>query len=227
VLGAVSSTFGNLAAYAQSNIKRLLAYSTIAHAGYMLMAVSALIVVRSAPNSEWSAGVSRYAIEGLLYYLSVYFFMNLGAFAMVALIRNQILSEEIDDYKGLGFQSPLLAVCMAVCMFSLVGLPPLGGFFAKLVIFASVYEAAKVSPFMFALLVIGLVNTVFSLFYYVRVLKTMVLDTRPAGARRLELPFNSVPGFYVALISFVVVYLGVHIDLLSRTTRNVATTFFP
>lgn len=227
VLGAISSTFGNLAAYAQTNMKRLLAYSTIAHAGYMLMAVSALIVVQTSPDRSWAAGVSKHAVEGLLYYLSVYFFMNLGAFAMVALIRNQIFSEEIDDYKGLGFQSPLLAVCMAVCMFSLVGLPPLGGFFAKLVIFASVYEASAVSPFMFALLVIGLVNTVFSLFYYVKVLKTMVLDTRPAGARRVELPFNSASGFYVALISFVVVVLGVHIDLLSRTARNVATTFFP
>jgi len=228
VLGAVSSTFGNLAAYAQTNMKRLLAYSTIAHAGYMLMAVSAIIVMQTSTDDPvWSSSVSNRAVEGLLYYLSVYFFMNLGAFAMVALIRNQIFSEEIEDYKGLGFQSPMLAVCMSICMFSLVGMPPLGGFFAKLAIFAAVYESSKVSPFMFVLLIIGLLNTVFSLFYYVKVLKTMILDGRPAGARRFELPFYSVPGFYVALISFVVVYLGIHIDLLSRTAHNVATTFFP
>lgn len=228
VLGVASSTFGNLAAYAQTNMKRLLAYSTIAHAGYMLMAVSALIVLQSSrvPGLA-TAEASRIAVEGLLYYLSVYFFMNLGAFAMVALIRNQIFSEEIDDYKGLGYQSPLLATCMAICMFSLVGLPPLGGFFAKLAIFASVYQASKVSPFLFVLLVLGLLNTVFSLFYYVRVLKTMIIDTRPAGAPKVELPFNSVPGFYVALVSFPVVFLGINIDWLSRAARNVATTFFP
>jgi NADH-quinone oxidoreductase subunit N len=227
VLGAVSSTFGNLAAYAQTNMKRLLAYSTIAHAGYMLMAVSAMIVMQSSSEgAEWIADRSGRAIEGLLYYLSVYLFMNLGAFAIVALIRNQIFSEEIDDYKGLGYQTPVLASCMAVCLFSLVGLPPLGGFFAKLVIFASVYEAGKVSPIMYGLLVIGLLNTVFSLFYYVRVLKAMFFDARPAGALKVELPFNSVGGLYVSLISFVIFYLGVNIDLLSQTARRVASTFF-
>lgn len=228
VLGAVSSTFGNLAAYAQTNMKRLLAYSTIAHAGYMLMAISAVIVLQTSGESPaWIAERSSKAIEGLLYYLCVYLFMNLGAFAMVALIRNQIFSEEIEDYKGLGYQAPALATCMAICMFSLVGLPPLGGFFPKLVIFASVYEASKVSPFMFVLLVIGLLNTVFSLFYYVKVLKTMVIDTRPAGALRVELPFNSVPGFYLALVSFPVVFLGVNIDWLSQAAHRVAMTFFP
>ncbi len=228
VIAAVTSTFGNLAAYAQTNMKRLLAYSTIAHAGYMLMAVSAMIVLNASTSlpSEDIAASSSKALEGLLYYLSVYFFMNLGAFAMIALIRNQIFSEEIDDYRGLGYQSPLLATCMAICMFSLVGLPPLGGFFAKLVIFASVYDAGKVSPLMFVLLVIGLANTVFSLFYYVRVLKTMLIDTRPAGARKLELSINSVPGIYVLLVSFPVVFLGINIDWLSRAARNVATSFF-
>lgn len=236
VLGALSSSFGNLAAYAQSNMKRMLAYSTIAHAGYMLMAIAALIVLRSSAEAvKTSANQADYqhyltaassALEGLLYYLCVYLFMNLGAFAIVALIRNQIFSEEIDDYKGLGYQAPVLAACMAICMFSLVGLPPLGGFFAKLVIFASVYEASKVSPFMFVLLVIGLGNTVFSLFYYVRVLKTMLIDTRPAGAMRVEMPFNSVPGFYVSLVSFPVVFLGINIDWLSRAARSVAMTFF-
>jgi NADH-quinone oxidoreductase subunit N len=108
------------------------------------MAVSALIVLRTSPDAiKATASPEAYALyarasvdamEGLLYYLCVYLFMNLGAFAIVALIRNQIFSEEIDDYKGLGFQSPALAACMAVCMFSLVGLPPLGGFFAKLAI---------------------------------------------------------------------------------------------
>ncbi len=228
VVAVITTTFGNLAAYAQTNIKRMLAYSTIAHAGYMLMAVSALVVLQgSSQGQAWITDQSSRAVEGLLYYLSVYFFMNLGAFAIVALIRNQIFSEEIEDYQGLGYQSPLLATCMAICMFSLVGMPPLGGFFAKLAIFASVYQAGTVSPVMWVLLVLGLLNTVFSLYYYVRVLKTMTLNTRPAGARKLELPFGSVPGFYVAVVSFPVVFLGININWLSQAARSVALTLFP
>lgn len=228
VVAVVSSTFGNLAAYAQTNMKRMLAYSTIAHAGYMLMAVSAMIVLQSSTTvpADQIVKASNEAMEGLLYYLCVYFFMNLGAFAMVALIRNQILSEEIEDYRGLGYQSPLLVSCMAVCLFSLVGMPPLGGFFAKLAIFASVYEAGKVSPLMYVLLVLGLANTVLSLFYYARVLKTMVFLTRPAGARKVEMSINSVSGMYVLLVSFPVVLLGINIDFLSRAARSVASTFF-
>ena len=132
-LAVITATFGNMAAYSQTNAKRLLAYSTIAHAGYMLMAISALLVLRSTMGSDHAASSDQMirAIEGLLYYLAVYLFMNLGAFAIVALIRNQTFSEEIDDYKGLIHQSPLLAICMAICLFSLVGLTPLGGFYGK------------------------------------------------------------------------------------------------
>ncbi len=133
MVAALTATFGNLAAYSQRNVKRLLAYSTIAHAGYMLMAVSAMMVIANGPkvpNVDVSFNVTR-AIEGLLYYLVVYLFMNLGAFAVVALIRNEIFSEEIDDYNGLAQQAPRYCLCMAVCLFSLIGLPPFGGFFAK------------------------------------------------------------------------------------------------
>ncbi|MCA9116140.1 MAG: NADH-quinone oxidoreductase subunit N [Planctomycetaceae bacterium] len=229
VAAAVTATFGNLAAYSQKNMKRLLAYSTIAHAGYMLMAVSALVIIRGANPSGvpglTSAGLdaeARRCLEALLYYLAVYLFMNLGAFAIVALIRNQIFSEEIEDYRGLAGEAPVLCVCMLICLFSLVGLPPLGGFWAKLEIFASLFQAGRVHWFMWVVLGIAAVNTVFSLFYYMRVLKSMFLTERPVGARSALVPFRSAPGLYVVMVSVPVLLLGVLAGPLSQTANNVA-----
>ncbi len=231
VIAALSATFGNLAAYSQTNMKRLLAYSTIAHAGYMLMGVSALIVLQASglgePGVEGLSLRSSKAVEGLLYYLVVYLFMNLGAFAITALIRNEIFSEEIDDYRGLGFQAPVLAVGMATCLFSLVGLPPLGGFVGKLFVFASVYDAGAVHWGMFAILAVGGLNTVLSLFYYIRVLKTMYLNERPAGARPVRVPAFSSTGLYVILVTLPILVLGIHVQLVSDAARQAAAVLFP
>lgn len=209
-VGIVTATYGNLTAYAQTNIKRLLAYSTIAHAGYMVMAVSALMVILNAPESGGEvnrvadAGI---AIQGLLYYLAVYMFMNLGAFAVVALIRNQTFSEEIDDYSGIVRQAPALAICMLVCMFSLIGIPPMGGFFAKFMIFGAVYKAYHVHWFMMVVLVAAGLNTVVSLFYYIRVLKVMFIRERPADAPPVKIAGQ--PNAYVIALAAFVLLLGV------------------
>jgi NADH-quinone oxidoreductase subunit N len=231
IMAAVTATYGNLAAYAQKNMKRLLAYSTIAHAGYMLMAVAAMMVVLNAPGGEAATPAFRIerattCIQGLLYYLAVYFFMNLGAFAIVAIIRNQTYSEEIADYAGLIRQSPVLAVGMLVCLFSLIGMPPFGGFAGKFMVFASVVEAAKMNPIMWAVLAAGLVNTVFSLFYYVQVLRVMFIAPLPEGARRVNVPLVSDAGWYVLLVSFPVFGLGVFVNWLSSTTQDVARWLF-
>jgi len=227
VIAAISATFGNLAAYSQKNIKRLLAYSTIAHAGYMLMAVAAMMVIVNAPAGTVDvAEQGPRCIEGLLYYLSVYLFMNLGAFAIVALIRNQIFSEEIDDYNGLAKETPLLCVCMGVCLLSLVGMPPLGGFVGKFMIFASLFEAGKVHPSMWVILAIGGLNTVFSLFYYLRIINAMFLKPRPAGSRPVNIPMNPV-GLYVLMITLPVFGLGIFVDNLSRRANEVASILFP
>ena len=227
VVAAVTCTFGNLAAYVQTNIKRLLAYSTIAHAGYMLMGVAAMMVVLSAPADSPVAPRQQAAqcLEGLLYYLSVYLFMNLGAFAVVALLRNELFSEEIDDYRGLWTQAPVLCVSMAFCLLSLVGLPPFGGWTGKFMIFGSLFQSGKVQPAMWAVLIVAAVNTVFSLFYYVRVLKAMFIDPRPAGARPARVPFNPY-GMYALIVTLPVLALGVWpmaMDALSRTAFNVAS----
>ncbi|HUE17102.1 MAG TPA: NADH-quinone oxidoreductase subunit N [Planctomycetaceae bacterium] len=226
LVAALTATFGNLAAYSQKNVKRLLAYSTIAHAGYMLMAVAAMMVILNGPhvaNVEVSLNVSR-AIEGLLYYLCVYMFMNLGAFAVVALVRNEIFSEEIDDYNGLAQQAPRYCLCMAVCLFSLIGLPPFGGFFAKWAIFSSLLQAGYVSRIMWVVLVIGGVNTVFSLFYYLRVLKAMYLTPRPEGARRTE---DALPaGAYVLIIALPVLLTGIGVTPVLRLVGTAAAAIF-
>jgi NADH-quinone oxidoreductase subunit N len=228
VVAAVTATFGNLAAYSQSNIKRLLAYSTIAHAGYMLMAVAAMMVILNAPANAGGAAQDRaasaaFCVQGLLYYLAVYFFMNLGAFAIVALIRNQTFSEEIADYAGLAGQSPLLAVAMLICMFSLVGMPPLGGFAGKFMVFYGVIESAQFSQTMWFVLVVGLANTVFSLFYYVRVLRVMFMSSLPEGARPVDLTIGSDAGRYVVLVSLPVLAMGIFVDPVSGIARDVAT----
>ena len=230
VIAAISATFGNLAAYAQTNVKRLLAYSTIAHAGYMLMAVAAMMVVLNGPAvaDVDPSTEARRCIEGLLYYLFVYLFMNLGAFAIVALIRNHTFSEEIEDYNGLAHQAPVLCVCMGVCLFSLVGMPPLGGFVGKFMIFASLFKSGYVHWSMWIILAIGGINTVFSLFYYIRVLKAMFMAPLPEGAKRFHIPANSILSVYVMMISLPILALGMTnmIQGLSETAQSVASGLF-
>ncbi|MCR9197426.1 MAG: NADH-quinone oxidoreductase subunit N [Planctomycetaceae bacterium] len=208
-LGAVAivtATFGNLAAYTQNNLKRLLSYSTIAHAGYMLMAVAAMMVMQ---NSDQAAGLGQEinaAVGGLLYYLAVYMFMNLGAFAIIALVRNYTFDESIDSIRGLSSQSPALAVGMGVCVFSLIGIPPFGGFFAKLMVFAAVLKSAEIHWFMYVVLAFGGLNTVFSLFYYLKIVKAIFIEERPAEARAVTLP--SMEGLYVVVLAVMVTLLG-------------------
>jgi len=228
-IAAVTVTFGNLAAYSQTNVKRLLAYSTIAHAGFMLMAVSALMVVMSKGSSVVgfdTTEAARMCVEGLLFYLFVYLFMNLGAFAVIALLRNQTFSEELDSFNGVGWQAPALCTCMVLCVFSLVGLPPLGGFWGKLVIFMSLFNiASNVHWFMWVLLVVGGANTVFSLFYYIRILKAMFMREPLEGARPVEVP--STIGNYALLIALPVLLLGLFPTWTTSLAHGVATSLFP
>ncbi len=209
VVAMVSVTFGNLAAYFQRNVKRVFAYSTIAHSGYMLMAVSALLVLRTSEAAAVLPNVkdlSQRCIEGLVFYLFVYVFMNIGAFGLTALMRNHFGSEELDGIKGFGRVFPIHGACMAVCVFSLVGLPPLGGFWGKFVVFYSLFMAAKVSTFMMVVLLVGGLNTVFSLFYYVGILKAIFLSEPNENSRSL-VPASSETGLAM-LIALPILLLG-------------------
>jgi NADH-quinone oxidoreductase subunit N len=195
VLAAVTCTFGNLAAYGQTNLKRLLGYSTIAHAGYMMMPVAAAVAM-----IENNPAGARDAISAMVVYISIYVFMNLAAFAGVAFLRGATGSEEIDDYAGLVRRSPGFTICMAIVMFSLLGLPPLSGFAAKVTIFISLIQAK-----MFTLLAIGVLNTVLSLFYYLRVVKVMTLGPERPDRPQPVISLMSMPGFYFATLTVPVV----------------------
>ena len=133
VLSAASMTYGNFAALAQRNLKRMLAYSSIAHAGYMLVGVAA-------------AGVStrrQEAAGSVLFYLVVYAFSNIGAFAVAAWLARDKGSDDIDDLNGLGFRYPGLATCILLLMLSLIGMPPLAGFFGKLYMFMEALDESQ------------------------------------------------------------------------------------
>jgi NADH-quinone oxidoreductase subunit N len=207
LMAAVTCTLGNLAAYGQTNMKRLLAYSTIAHAGYLMMAVAAAVaLVGVAPTA------AREAVSAVAFYLGTYLFMNLGAFAIVALLRNRLRSEEIDSYAGLVRSSPGIVIATAVVLVSLIGLPPLAGFVAKFLVFASLVQAISVGaerPLMLVLLVVGGLNTVISLFYYLRVLKVMTFDPPPENRVGGDFSLVSLPGAVVTALVVPVVVLGV------------------
>lgn len=198
LLAAVTCTYGNLAAYGQTNFKRLLGYSTIAHAGYLMMPLAAATALLPVDVT-----LARWAIATMVFYLVVYLFMNLVAFGAAAFLRNQVQSELIDDYAGLVKTAPGFVVCVALAMFSLIGLPPLGGFVGKFVVFASLVSAQ-----LWALFFVAALNTALSLFYYVRVIKVMVLD-HATGDRSFRLPMLSASGIYLVLITIPVVGLGI------------------
>ncbi len=205
-ISAITCTFGNLAAYGQTNIKRLLAYSTIAHAGYMIMPVSAALALTGAHDSAAQA-----AYAAVPFYIAVYLFMNLGAFAIVAFLRNELRSEDIASYAGLVRRSPGVVICFTAILFSLVGLPPLAGFSGKFQIFASLVDAIRVpwaANTMIALLVIGGLNTAISLFYYIRVIKVMTLEPEPVDRVQGVFPLVSVRGAFITVITIPVFVLG-------------------
>jgi NADH-quinone oxidoreductase subunit N len=216
---ALTATFGNLAAYLQTNLKRLLAYSTIAHAGYMMMGLAVL-------NRDGAAAV--------LFYLIAYLLMNLGAFAIVAFLRNQTGSEDLNNFRGLVRRSPWMVVLLSIFLLSLLGIPPLAGFAAKFQIFGVLWKQCQsyytqgevgLSATLFVLLVIGGINTVFSAVYYLKVMKVMILEVRAEdieGREPLPVPEPLPNVVYGGVIALAVLLLGVLFDpLLAASSKGV------
>ncbi len=201
VVATITCTFGNLAAYGQTNIKRLLAYSTIAHAGYMIMAVAAAVHLAGS-----DATGAREAVAALVFYLAVYVFMNLGAFAIVAFLRNALGTEEIADYAGLIRSAPVTSVALTVILISLIGLPPLAGFFGKFYVFYALVVAG--GPWMIGLLVIAGINTAISLVYYLRVAKTVCIDPEPESRGTVSL--GVLAPVYMFIVSLPVLIYGIY-----------------
>lgn len=191
VVAAATMTLGNLVAIVQKNVKRLLAYSSIAHAGYALMGTVLL---------------SEQGVYATIFYLVVYYLMNIGAFLVVIVLQDLVGSESIDDYKGLIWRAPVPAIAMGVFLFSLTGLPPTAGFIGKFYLFAAVIKGG---PSFYWLAVVGIINSVISLYYYARILKAMYFEKQDER----EPTSLAVSPYYVVLLAALVVptvLLGVY-----------------
>lgn len=211
VLAAVTMTYGNLAALAQRNLKRMLAYSAVAHTGYILLGV---IAVSMRPSNDDAAGA-------VLFYLVTYGFTMLGAFSMAAWLARDGGVDDIDDLRGLGAATPGLAACFALLMLSLIGVPPLAGFFGKLTLFLEALDSGEPGrPGLTWLVAVALANTVISAFYYARVLKAMFLRERGERLRLLE-PSMAIR-LPILLSTAVVLGFGLRPAPLLETMRGAA-----
>ncbi|MFZ0707792.1 MAG: NADH-quinone oxidoreductase subunit N [Candidatus Korobacteraceae bacterium] len=188
VSAALSMTLGNIGALVQQNIKRLLAYSSIAHAGYLLVAFAA---------------AKETGISAAIFYAASYAAMNVGAFAIVAHLSGR--GERyvtLDDYAGLGRRSPLLAGILTIFLLSLIGIPITGGFFAKFYVFSAALQANLVG-----LTIIGVINSAIAAYYYLRVIVYMYMRDE-----RMEAPVTRIPaglGIGLAISLIATIYLGV------------------
>ena len=195
VLSLITMTVGNLAALLQTNLKRMLAYSSIAHVGYMLMGLAA---------------ATTFGLSSVLFYLLVYAFTNIGAFGVVIVMARYVEGEELERYAGLARRAPALAAILAVCLLSLAGLPPLAGFFSKLYLFWAAAERG-----LYLTVAVGVINSAISLYYYTRVIRQMYL-AEPASDRRVEIGLGPA-------VSLTAAALGVlAIGILSGTFIDVA-----
>jgi len=175
VLALLTMTLGNLAALRQTEFRRLFAYSSIAHAGYMLLAFT---------------NMSQATLAGLLGYLGIYLFMNLAAFAIVQLLENDRGTTEISEFRGYFRANPFAVTCLVMVLVSLVGLPPMAGFMAKFLLFYGVIgsDSGVLAPWQVILVVAAVLNTAVSLYYYIYPAKVMIIEqpADEAGRARLE-----------------------------------------
>ncbi len=198
VLAALAMVVGNLSALRQDNIKRMLAYSSIAHAGYILMGLVIL---------------TNEGLSAIMIYVFVYLFMNLGAFYVAMLFSNKTGTVSIEGYKGLGHRAPLMGVAMTVFLVALTGFPPTAGFIAKLYIFG-----AAVSAGWFWLVLIAGITTVISLFYYIRVVRNMYFFKPDESAGKLE--FDTGTKIILMLLLIPTLLFGVYFTPIFEMARH-------
>jgi NADH-quinone oxidoreductase subunit N len=193
-LSILSMILGNLVAVVQHNIKRMLAYSTIAHVGYILIGLASV-------PSRADTLVDFTAVGAVLFYLSAYAVTNLAAFFVIASLSHKVDLEEIEDYRGLARRNPYLAGVMAVSMVSLTGIPPTAGFMAKLMIFSSAMASGLVW-----LVVIGVLTSVVAAYYYLRVVRIMYAEAND-GAESVDTPITMSVALGVSVAGILI--LGV------------------
>jgi NADH-quinone oxidoreductase subunit N len=188
--GAASMVLGNTVAIVQSNIKRLLAYSSIAHAGYIFVGLAA---------------ATSYGVSAVLFYVIVYVLANLGAFGVVAVLASRAGGEELKNFDGMARRSPLLSLLLLVFVLSLAGIPPLGGFFGKFYLFAAAVQRDSVNFGLLWLVVIGILMSAVSLYYYLIILKHVYVHEAPK-ADRLTTP--RYLNYTMAAVALAVIGMG-------------------
>ena len=190
VLGAISMTLGNVIAISQNNIKRMLGYSSIAQAGYLMVGLAA--VTKAAEVND----PALFGPTGLIFFLGCYALANLGAFIAIIAITNKTQSDAIDDFAGMGSRAPVIALALTLCLVSLTGVPPTAGFLAKFYLFG-----AAVQHDLVWLVIIGVLNSVVSAYYYLRVVKVMWFGT-PTSEEK-------VPSSLALRVALAIACLGV------------------
>jgi len=192
-LSAITMTVGNVVAILQSNIKRMLGYSSIAQAGYLMVGLATV---------GMAAGNSAVGQSGLLFFLMSYAVTNLGAFIAIIAISNKIKSDEINDYAGMGKRAPFIALALTFCLLSLIGLPPTAGLIAKIYIFSGAVQYG-----LLWLVIVAVINSCISAFYYLRVVK--VMWTGAPASKVKEVPSSWALRVALALCCLFVLLLGV------------------
>jgi NADH-quinone oxidoreductase subunit N len=186
-VSVLTMTLGNIAALTQNNLKRMLAYSSIAHAGYILMG---------------SVVMTGNGLKAILVYLFVYLFMNLGAFLVVTIIYNSDKTFDLEDYRGMFHRAPFLCIAMSIFMLSLIGIPPFAGFLGKLYIFGSVIDHGL---YWFA--AVGALNAAIAAFYYMRVMKAMMIEEGSGPTTPLKVSFLNQALLIVFLLPNILLIL--------------------
>lgn len=217
VVAIATMTLGNVLALSQTNIKRLLAYSSIAQAGYILIAIP---IAAASPDAA-----GQYALAGGIFHILTHAFMKGGAFIVVAALFAVGISERIEDYKGLSRRAPLMAFAMAVFLISFAGIPPLAGFMSKFVLFSgAVYVSLQPeNGWLITLAIAGILNSAVSLYYYAKVVRLMYVDDpEPHQAHALRIPPAIAASVVVALIAVVGIGLfpGPFIDVSLRAAQS-------
>ncbi|HEX5095194.1 MAG TPA: NADH-quinone oxidoreductase subunit N [Acidimicrobiia bacterium] len=208
VLAVLSMTLGNLAALRQTNIIRMLAYSSVAQGGFILVPFAAAGIAGADGNTD----VAATAFSAVVIYLLIYGAMNLGAFAVVIAAARRTRSAEVSSFAGLFTTSPVLSVLMTIFMASLAGIPPLAGWFAKFVMFRSTLEAG--TTWAVVLAVIAAVNSVIAFFYYARVIRVMWFHEPAEGAGPVQVPGALAAA--LAITTAVTVVVGIYPQVFAR-----------
>ncbi|SVE10005.1 uncharacterized protein METZ01_LOCUS462859, partial [marine metagenome] len=203
ILAALTMTVGNISALVQSNVKRMLAFSSVSHAGYLILGVIVF---------NWNG------ISAVLFYLAVYSAMNLGAFSIISIIERDDTGMTFRDYRGLAEKYPFLAIFMAIFMVSLAGFPPTAGFIAKY----GLLSAAAANGYI-GLVLIAVINTLLSAYYYLRLIVNMYMKSEEETLKSTYATINQV---IIGLLGFMIILLGINPGFLLEIAEKAANTIF-